>query len=199
LTASGNDQSKRAGRLRADAARNRVAILDAAEAIFGEKGPAMSTEEVARRASVGIGTIFRHYPTKRDLIEAVVVARLERLTREADALTVDDRGEALFGFFERIVAESADKRTLVHSMSALGIDVGELMREAGAGFRAAVKRLLTRAQERRVVRPDVEVGDVLNLLRALAYAADVGKTDPDVRRRALAVVIDGLRYRHSGK
>ncbi len=174
--------------------RNRMAILDAAEALFRTKGAALSTEDVARHARVGVGTVFRHFPTKQDLLEAIVVTRLDQLTAEADALTVDDHGTALFRFFKRILSQSAQKRALVHVMSSLGMDVGELMREAGARFRAAVERLLVRAQEKQMVRPDVEVGDVLNLLRSLACVADIDDWEPDSQPRALTIVIDGLRH-----
>src|SRR4051812_5490623 len=85
---------------RADALRNRARVLTAAEAVFAARGTSASTEEVAREAGVGIGTVFRHFPTKEALLEAVYVARLRRLAEEADALvSADDAGEAFFTFF----------------------------------------------------------------------------------------------------
>jgi len=179
--------------MRADAARNRAAILAATEALLDAEGPSVSTEAVAAEAGIGVGTVFRHFPTKQALLEAVVVRRLGHLTERASGLAVDDGGDALFEFFEHVVEQSARKRTLVHAMSALGIDVGALMREAGAAFRAAVAELLTRAQASGVVRTDVEVDDVLDLLLALAHTSDQDRSPTDKQRRALTVVLDGLR------
>ncbi len=180
-------------RLRADAARNRIAILAAAEEIFAAEGQGLSTEAVAKRAGVGIGTIFRHFPTKRDLLQALLVARMTRLTAEADALALDDRGEALFVFFERLVAHAVRKRALAEALTAVGVDVKQLMQTAGEPFRAAVARLLARAQQQGVVRNDVGVGDVLPLILALAQAADQHAWDKRTQRRALKVLFDGLR------
>jgi AcrR family transcriptional regulator len=195
LTSKKNGISKEFKQLRADAVRNRTAILAAATGIFEAKGPDLSTEAVARSAGVGVGTVFRHFSTKEDLLEAIVATRLKALTDEANALGLDDQGEALFLFFERIVQQSASKRSLVHTMSALGMNVAEVMRDAGAGFRAAMSDLLDRAQKERIVRPDVTVADVLDLLRAIAYTAELGTQGTDRQSLALTVVLDGLRFR----
>src|ERR1700680_1105959 len=90
--------------LRADAQRNRARLLDVAEVVFASKGIAASTEEIAREAGVGIGTVFRHFPTKEALLEAVFVRRLEQLAAHADALAdAYDPGAAFFTFFSHVV------------------------------------------------------------------------------------------------
>jgi AcrR family transcriptional regulator len=182
-------------RLRADAARNRAAILAAAESVFAERGRAMSTEEVAMRAGVGIGTLFRHFPTKQALLEALLLAHVEQLAAEADALAVDDGGEALLLFFEHVVEQAARKRPLVEALAETGVNVKQLMRGAAEDFRAAVGQLLERAQQRGVVREDVKASDIVALLMALSKGADQAGWDKGTRRRTLAVVIDGLRAR----
>src|SRR3984957_5286410 len=95
---------------RADARDNRARILDAAEEFFGQGGESASTEEVARRAGVGIGTVFRHFPTKAALLEAVLVRRFDRLREQADALLgAGDPGGAVFGFFGHLAPVPAAK------------------------------------------------------------------------------------------
>jgi AcrR family transcriptional regulator len=163
--------------------------------MVAEKGASLSTEDVALRADVGIGTVFRHFPTKEPLLRAVAIMRLEQLTKEARELAVDDGG-ALFRFFERVVEQAARKTALLHALSSLGVDLPELLDEGGRGFRQAVRELLKRAQGRRLVRDDVDVRDVLYLLLALAHAA--GQGSRKVRSGALAVVLDGLRYQRVG-
>ncbi|MEU9844544.1 helix-turn-helix domain-containing protein, partial [Actinomadura sp. NPDC048032] len=94
--------------LRADALRNRAKVLAAAEEVFAVQGTSASTEEVARKAGVGIGTVFRHFPTKESLLEAVLVALLKRLAAEArDLRAAADPGAAFFGFFTRVVSQAA--------------------------------------------------------------------------------------------
>ena len=95
---------------RADARANRDRILDIAEDVFGQGGESASTEEVARLAGVGIGTVFRHFPTKAALLEAVLVRRLDRLRGQAEALLdAPDPGEAFLGLFDHLVAHAAAK------------------------------------------------------------------------------------------
>lgn len=181
--------------LRADAARNREAILDVADGLLATQGAALSTAEVARQAGVGAGTVFRHFATKEALLRAVVERRLERMTAQVDALALDDRGEALFGFFEQFVEQSVQKRSLMQALTALGVDVPTMFREAGAPLRAAIAALLARAQAQGVVRGDIEVGDIFDLLLAIAHAARHAGWQPGARRQALTVIFDGLRAR----
>src|SRR5205814_7441463 len=110
--------------LRADARRNRCRILEAAESVFAGKGMGASTDEVASAAGVGIGTVFRHFPTKAALLEALLVSKLRRLVDEAEALcsSEDPRG-ALFAFFTRMLEQSSSKKAFADALAAAGIDV----------------------------------------------------------------------------
>ncbi|MEV4625239.1 helix-turn-helix domain-containing protein [Micromonospora sp. NPDC049523] len=178
--------------LRADARRNRTRILDAAEAVFSEGGAAASTEEVANRAGVAIGTVFRHFPTKTDLLAAIMKELLRRLTD--DVRTLDNDGDAatgLFTFFARMVAESAAKRTVVQLLAdaGVGVDLGDSVR----ALQEAVGALLARAQRADVVRADVRLDEVMALLVSTCQGALHAGWDADLQRRTLAVVFAGLR------
>ena len=99
---------------RADARRNRLQILQAAETCFAEQGIGVPIDDIARSACVGVGTVYRHFPTKEALVEAVIITRMGKLTAEARALaTSDDPTEAFFTFLERLAEEGSAKRDLV--------------------------------------------------------------------------------------
>jgi AcrR family transcriptional regulator len=170
--------------LRADARRNRARILDAAAQVFAEKGATASTEEVAARAGVAIGTVFRHFPTKDDLLRAILKDLLQRLTDEVAALHADgDPATALFTFFADLVARAAANRSVVE---ALGVDVDA----AVAPLRQGVAGLLTRAQQVGAVRAEVRVAEVMALLGGTCQGAL--RWDPELRQRTLAIVFAGL-------
>src|SRR4051794_27189388 len=137
--------------LRADARRNRARVLEAAEAVFAANGISASTEEIARAAGVGIGTVFRHFPTKKDLLAAIVRARLERVFARADELAAaGDPATAFFTFFTWMVEQSAAKKTVMEAVDQEGIEPPKPMEE----FRRAVDALLTGAQRAGAVRSD---------------------------------------------
>ena len=172
---------------RADARRNRERILAAAGEVFAEKGPAGSTEEIASRAGVAVGTVFRHFPTKHDLLRAIMKDLLERLTSEVTALGVSgDPGTALFTFFARLVEEAAAQKTVVN---LLEVSVDEALR----ALRDAVQVLLTRAQSVGAVRPEVRLDEVMALLTSTCQGAVRAGWDADLQGRILAVVFAGLR------
>jgi AcrR family transcriptional regulator len=181
--------------LRADARRNRAALLDAAESVFAVRGTAASTEEVAKAAGVGIGTLFRHFPTKEALLEAVLLARLQRLGEQAVALaTAEDPGVAFFDYFRAVVEESPTKTAITQALAEAGVDPTAAAKGLGGGFHAAFEVLLVRAQQAGAVRTDIGVADVIALLVGASHAVEHA-TDPVVRSRAIAIVLDGLRPR----
>jgi len=184
-----------AGRaLRADARRNRARVLEAAEAAFASKGTSVSTEEIARDAGVGIGTVFRHFPTKEALLEAVVVGRLERLAAEAASLaTAEDPGSAFFSFFASAVDRSATKIALADALAAAGVDVERAAAEVGRELRRTMGVLLGRAQAVGAVREDATVADVIALLVGASRAAEHAGWDRGVQTRTVAIMLDGLR------
>jgi AcrR family transcriptional regulator len=182
--------------VRADARRNREAILVAAEDVFGSAGPSASTEQVARGAGVAVGTVFRHFPTKEALIAAVFARRLRALTAEARRLADDrDPGAAFSAFLEQWAAVAATKHQFAETLARSGIDVAKLESEhaaAMADLMEAIAALLARAQAAGAVRPDVRLADLRTLLVATAHAAEFADDDA-ARSRVLGVIVDGLR------
>jgi len=179
--------------LRVDARTNRIKVLDAAEEVFGQGGESASTEEVARRAGVGIATVFRHFPTKAELLEAVLARRFERLRERADGLAgAADPGQAFFDFFTHMVADAAGKIAIAEALAEAGGDAEGAATQASARLQDAVRVLLRRAQEAGAVRGDVGLGEIYSLLIGSSRAAAFGQFGPDVNARALAVIFDGL-------
>jgi AcrR family transcriptional regulator len=182
--------------MRADARRNRARLLEVAETVFATRGTATSTEEVARAAGVGIGTLFRHFPNKEALLEAVFVAQLERLVTEADAATAaPDVGPAFFAYLERMVDRSATKTALADALATAGVDVSGVASAPRANLHRALQALLNRAQEAGAVRRDIGSAELLAVLVGAARAAEFARADAELRARALDVFADGLRPR----
>jgi AcrR family transcriptional regulator len=191
--------------LRADARRNRERLLQTAKAAFAEEGLAVSLDEIARRAGVGPGTLYRHFPTKESLFEAVVHERLRGLLDHARALGEDpDPGAALFAFVERLFGEGTAKRDLVDALAGARVEVRTAVAATAGDLRGAIGRLLDRAQAAGAVRPDLTIADLMALLSGLFFALRPranganganGASDRADPERALAVLRDGLRAR----
>jgi AcrR family transcriptional regulator len=174
---------------RADARGNRIKILEVAEEVFGRGGSAASTEEVARLAGVGIATVFRHFPTKRALLEEVLVRHFARLRERAEGLAgAADPGGAFFAMFGEIVANASGKLAIVEAFTDAGGDFGGRAVQGGQALREAVGVLLRRAQEAGAVREDARLDEVYTLLVGVSRAA----AEASVRDRALAIIFDGL-------
>jgi AcrR family transcriptional regulator len=185
---------------RSDAARNHERILEAARAVFGEYGLAVPIDEVARRAKVGAGTVYRHFPSKESLYEAVLLKDIGALIGQASALAASPAspapGETLFSFLREMVGASMAKRELIEALASAGVD---LKARAGAHFeelRSAVGVLLERAQEAGAVRPDIETDDLMALTSSCCQIAMARHTEgPGGALRLTAFVFDGLRPR----
>jgi AcrR family transcriptional regulator len=182
--------------LRADARRNRIRVLEAAEAVFAAKGTSASTGEIARAAGVGIGTVFRHFPTKEALLEAIIIARMQRLALEADSLgNAEDPGAIFFSFFQRMIDHATSKKIFTDALAMTGVDVKSLIAPYAAEVRRSVGTLLTRAQSVGAVRSDIAIEEVIALMMGAARAAEFAGSDAGLRARSLAIVFDGLRPR----
>jgi AcrR family transcriptional regulator len=178
--------------VRADAQRNRARILAAAEEVFAERGPATSTEEVAARAGVAIGTIFRHFPTKDDLLTAIVKQLLATLTARVGELATDgDPATALFTFFTELVEQAAARKTVIDALAAGGraLELAPPLQT----FRDAVGQLLDQGQRANAIRRDVQPGEVMALLLATTQGAVHGGWSHTLQERTLAVVFAGLQ------
>ena len=177
--------------MRSDARRNRERVLAAAIEAFAAEGLAVSVHEIARRAGVGTGTVSRHFPTKQDLYEAIVLERVGQLVEHARSLGETlGPGEAFFEFFAYLVREGGTNHGLADALAGAGFDAEAAASGSGDDVIEALRRLLTAAQRARVVRRDVDVADVKALIvGCLARPGD----DAAARDRMIAVVTAGLR------
>jgi AcrR family transcriptional regulator len=180
--------------LRADARRNRDRLLEVARDAFAGEGLSTPLDEIARRAGVGPGTLYRHFPTKESLFEAVVHERLQRLADEARALRDDsDPGRALIGFLDRMLSEMALKRDLVDALDGAGFDLSTSLASTAAELRAEIDVLLGRAQRAETIRSDITVADLMALISGVMFALQSRSHDQADPRRVLSVLRDGLR------
>jgi AcrR family transcriptional regulator len=177
---------------RADARRNYEKVLAAAREAFAEGGESTALEEIARRAEVGIGTLYRHFPNRQALLEALYVDEVEEICRSAAELEGDDPWEALNGWFERFIGYIATKQALAAELLNYVERDAELFKTSRAALFNAGEPLLTRAQEAGVVRPDVEIGEVISMVIGIAK---IPAGDPRQTRHILRIALDGLRYR----
>jgi AcrR family transcriptional regulator len=182
--------------LRADARRNRERLLAVAQDVFARQGTSASTEDIAHAAGVGIGTLFRHFPTKEALLHAVLLARLRQLTDQADQLSrADDPGAAFEAFFTQVIAEARTRQSQVEALSLAGIDLSVGAADVKADFNAALERLLSRAQVAGAVRADIGLAELLALIVGTSRAVQFGGDDPQMEARTVRVVLDGLSAR----
>ncbi len=178
--------------LRADAMRNRARVLEVAYDAFATDGLSVPIDEIARRAGVGAGTVYRHFPTKVDLYRAVVENRIETLLAEGRALTEGvPPGEALFVLLRSLVLQwGAADRGLKDALAGEGIDVQAAIPETEEALLRFLDGLLKAAQDAGTVRRDLEVRDVKAILAGCFAIQDAS---PDDAARLTEVVLDGLR------
>jgi AcrR family transcriptional regulator len=157
--------------LRADAQRNRARLLEAAQALFRERGLDVSVAEIAEAAGVGRGTLFRNFESKQDLIEAVVAQRMyEAAAHGRELLESQDPGEALFEFLAEMVGRQQLDRALFEAIDETWLGK-EAIRPAHAQVFETLERLLARAQDAGAVRTDVNALDLLMMFKGACYAA----------------------------
>ncbi len=160
--------------LRADARRNLARVLEAAEALFAEEGPSVSIDAIAHRAGVGVGTVYRRFPTKAALGEAIVEHHLEQViaavTEIAETTTPAD--VAFFAALDAIVAAASNRRDLKATIANVGVDLDAVIAPRFADAREVLAGLLVRAQETGAIRDDLAVDDVVALLGGICATGD---------------------------
>lgn len=178
---------------RADSVRNRERLLKAAARILGTGGGDASLEAVARRAGVGIGTLYRHFPARQALLEAVYKDQVDGLDAlAAKLLTAESPGEALGDWIRAFVAFGRTKRNLSSALVAsIGKD-SELMSACGMILRTRTDELLSRAQEAGEARGDVKCADIFRLAHGLIMATEATPSDPEQPERLLALVVGSV-------
>ncbi|MEU7783829.1 TetR/AcrR family transcriptional regulator [Amycolatopsis sp. NPDC049159] len=175
-------------KMRADARRNRAKVLAAAEEAFAVDGLAVPLDDIARLAGVGAGTVYRHFPSKEALFQAVVLERIQQFAEEARALAdADEPGAVFFDYFVRVIGQASLNRAICDALAESG---GHAFK-AGAGedFRAGFARLLERAQQAGAVRRDIDGDD----LRALIVGCLAVERYAPGSAHLVRVVVDGLR------
>jgi AcrR family transcriptional regulator len=175
---------------RADARANHDKLVAAARALFTEKGTSAPLEEVADRAGVGIGTLYRHFPTRQALLEAAYVDEVEAMARAASELEELPPWDALSQWLHQYVGFAATKRALNEALMETDPSSNVLVtcRTAIVG---AGTTLVERAQHAGVVRNDTTFPDIVRMVGAIAL---VPTEDPEQKSRLLELALDGLRY-----
>jgi AcrR family transcriptional regulator len=182
--------------LRADAERNRQRLMAAAKELFATRGLDVTLDDVARHAGVGTGTAYRRFPNKDALIDALMVDRVGELAQIArECLEDPDPWRALTGYFERALALQAADRGLKEVLFSSGRG-RKRSNQARQQIAPVVTKLVRRAQEAGAVRSDIAVSDVPLINFMLNTVVDFGRDiEPDLYKRYLAIVLDGLRPR----
>jgi AcrR family transcriptional regulator len=176
---------------RADARRNYEKVLAAAREAFAEGGESTALEEIARRAGVGIGTLYRHFPNRQALLEALYVDEVEEVCRSAAEADTEDPWGALNGWVERLIGYIGTKQALAHELLNYLDRDAELFKICRTSLFEAGEPLLRRAQDAGVVRSDVTIGEVIQMVIGIAK---IPNADPEQTKHILRIALDGLRY-----
>jgi AcrR family transcriptional regulator len=181
---------------RADAERNRAAIIEAAGAVFAEQGGTVDVREIARRSGVGMGTLYRHFPTKDALLATVLEQQFTSWLTAAHqrATATEDSWQALADFFEQTLSNQARNRALVESYATTGGPTHACAHHC----HSIIDDLRTRCLDAGLLRPDVTTADLFLLLTALSQTVQTAGDSPPGRwRRLLRISLDGLSSRNT--
>ncbi|KAB1140318.1 TetR/AcrR family transcriptional regulator [Streptomyces luteolifulvus] len=180
--------------MRADARRNHERLLTEARSAFAEHGTEASLEDVARRAGVGIGTLYRHFPNRHALLSAVFEdAVSDLLARSRELLRAPEPCAALMTWLRETVTHAGEYRGLARALMSVSSDDTSALGRCSGPIREAGGALLARAQEAGRIRPDVAITDLLQLTHAIALAAEETPKDPALADRLLRLTLRGLK------
>ena len=178
---------------RADGQRNRERLIEVAKAAFAETGPDVSLEEIARRAGVGIGTFYRHFPNRDSIVEAVYRREVEQLAAAATRLLDSPMpGKALREWMRLLIDYIATKKVIAPALGSMVGGASQLYAASGAQITQAMSQLMARAAASGDIRGDVDATDILRGLVGFTYGADA----PGWRESALRlldILMDGLK------
>ncbi len=174
--------------MRADARRNYDRLLAAAHEAFAEDGAAATMDDIARRAGVGPGTLYRHFPTRQHLLEAVYTGEVQEMCRSASDLAELPPWEALVGWLRRYLSFAATKKALRGELITYVTGDAVVFRDSREALIGAGDAVFERAQAAGVLRDDTTFAEVAPLIGAIA-----GTSDPDGLDRMFTIVVDGLR------
>ncbi|WLW55980.1 TetR/AcrR family transcriptional regulator [Streptomyces sp. YU58] len=181
--------------MRADARRNHERLLEVAAQAFAEHGEGASLDEIARRAGVGVGTLYRHFPTRQALLEAAYVDRIEAIAGRAEVFArALPPGEALVAWLHELAVGTIQVRGMKALLGSAVADGGSAAATVCADrMRAAATGLVEAAQGEGTLRGDVEPIEVLRLAHGVAVAAELAGAGEEGVRRYLALLTEGLR------
>lgn len=180
--------------LRADAERNRRRVLEVAQHVFAKSGVNVPIDEIAKAAGLGVGTLYRHFPTKEALVVAIVCEDMGESTkniREA-AASGEAAGEKFFSFLTRMIEGWSQKKAFMEMLHSGNVDLSELVR-AKQKFHEALGKLLERAQAEGSVRGGITELEVMAVVSSTIMTLDRHDISPEGRERVLAMFYDGLR------
>jgi len=179
--------------MRADARRSHERLLAAATAAFAENGADAPLEDIARRAGVGIGTLYRHFPTRLDLQEEVFRTQVRAVCAQGEELAGSPSpGDAFAGWLRVLAGYLANKRGLASALVAARGKDAEVISACSQIIRGTAERLLARAQQTGAVRDDLTATDIMMLVHGVAVATE---RTPEQADRLLSLTLDGLRTR----
>ena len=191
--ATGEPEPEHHGRaMRADAKRNYDKVIVAAKEAFGETGATTSLEAIARRAGVGIGTLYRHFPTRQALLEAVYVGEVQQLCATTEEMLALEPWESFQALSRRLLGYLATKKALAHELMNYVSRDCEVFQSCRADLFRAGEPVVHRAQEAGVVRSDTNFAEVIQLIGGIAK---IEETAAGQREHILDIALDGLRQR----
>jgi AcrR family transcriptional regulator len=176
---------------RADARRNYDKLVEAARAVFTAEGTSAPLEDVAQRAGVGIGTLYRHFPSRQALLEAVYLEEVQTIAQAAGELSDLPPWEALSQWLHQYVGFAATKRALTEALLETDRD-SDVLLACRTAILSAGDALVERAQAAGAIRPDTSFGDIARMVSGIAM---VPTRDAEQKQRLLELALDGLRYR----
>ncbi|MGZ5324852.1 MAG: TetR/AcrR family transcriptional regulator [Solirubrobacterales bacterium] len=182
--------------MRADARRNHEAVLEAARCLFADQGFEAQMDEIARRAKVGVGTVYRHFPTKEDLLDALIARRFEALTERAAQAVEETKSGDAWEAFEGFIRFSAEIQTGDRALSEAMATRSERMYDAAvcSGLVPQLEELLKRTKRAGAVRKDLAVDDIPAMVCSIGSVAIAAAEKPGWRwDRVLAIWLDGIR------
>ncbi|MGP3982120.1 TetR/AcrR family transcriptional regulator [Streptomyces sp. KR80] len=180
--------------MRADARRNHERLLTEARQAFTEHGTEASLEDVAKRAGVGIGTLYRHFPNRYALMGAVFQSEVDALlARSHELMDAEQPCRALVEWLRALIAHASTYRGLSRALMVASHDDSSALGRCSVPMREAGRALLVRAQEAGSVRTDVGIADLMQLTNAIALAVEENPDDPGLADRLLQLTLTGLK------
>lgn len=194
-SATPENADKTAPKLRADARRNRDKLIEVAATAFAENGVETSLEDIARKAGVGIGTLYRHFPTREHLVEVVYQRELQILADAAEELALSEAADvALEQWMRRFVNYMATKRGMASSLKIIASSNSAMFAEGFGRIRSSFDRLLTAAQDQNLIRKDIGQADLMHAMSSIYSIPDTPEWRESANR-LIGLLMDGMRVK----